>query len=76
MARLSSSANDIDEVRRVCLLLLVVLEDDLRTPTPTTEFPGVVVREAVRMFGGGAAGGGNKLLSGRFPIAFFSSILI
>ena len=60
MARFSSSANDIDEGRRVCLLLvlLVVLEDDLRTPTPTKfEFPGVVVREAARMFGGGAGGG-------------------
>ena len=61
MARFSSSANDIDEGRRVCLLLvlLVVLEDDLRTPTPTKfEFPGVVVREAARMFGGAGAGGG------------------
>ena len=92
MARFSSSANDIDEGRRVCLLLLVflvVLEDDLRTPTPTKfEFPGVVVREAARMFGGGGggvAGGGGARYAQTFewtlgffkyfPIrVFFSSI--
>ena len=91
MARFSSSANDVDEGRRVCLLLvlLVVLEDDLRTPTPTKfEFPGVVVREAARMFGGGGggvAGGGGARYAQTFewtlgffkyfPIrVFFSSI--
>tara|TARA_X000001036_G_scaffold232066_1_gene216833 strand:+ start:2310 stop:2618 length:309 start_codon:yes stop_codon:yes gene_type:complete len=77
MARFSSSANDIDEGRRVCLLLLllVVLEDDLRTPTPTKfEFPGVVVREAARMFGGGggvAGGGARHAQTFEWTLGFF-----